>query len=182
MGQRWVSAISIPLAYSRNSYHQKIACFAGIAAAYLGNFDFIYAAPGAWLSTPFSFLGITSEGVASSMFLERMGPAKAKEALIFGKKLTAQDLLACGFVNKIFDCKSEDFSNVVRAYVQSELKDLDPEAILATKGLIQAAACDRSNPDAANMREAYVQARRFASGVPAERFAKIARKELRHKL
>jgi peroxisomal 3,2-trans-enoyl-CoA isomerase len=54
--------------------------------------------------------------------------------------------------------------------------------MLATKGLLQAAASDRTNPDAANMRESFTQSRRFASGIPAERFAKIARKELRHKL
>jgi len=168
--------------------HRKILIAAlngpamGIAAAYLGNFDFIYGTPNSWLSTPFSFLGISSEGVASSMYLERMGPARAKEALLFGKKLSAQELLQCGFINKIFDCTPDEFSGVVRAHILSELKDLDPVAMLASKALMAAASAVRSNPDAANMRESYTQAQRFASGIPAERFARIARKELRHKL
>jgi hypothetical protein len=64
----WSIELSMATGYS------NIKSTSGIAAAYLGNFDFIYAAPGAWLSTPFSFLGITSEGVASSMFLDRSKP------------------------------------------------------------------------------------------------------------
>jgi len=155
----------------------------GIAAALLGNFDFIYARPGAWLSTPFTFLGIGAEGIASTTFWDRMGPAKAKEALIFGKRLSAQELLERGFINKIFECdSSQEFNKTVRAHVLSELENLDPASLLANKALLQAAARDRSDPDAVNMRESYSQAQRFASGVPAQRFGKIARKELRHKL
>jgi len=155
----------------------------GIMAALLGHFDFIYAAPDAWLSTPFSLLGINSEGNSSATFLDRMGPAKAKEALIWGKKLTAVELLNCGFVNKICKATSaEQFNEVVRKEVLTELKDLVPAAVLTSKKLLQQAADERNQPDAVNLRESYSQARRFASGVPSEQFGKIARKEIKHKL
>lgn len=61
---------------------------------------------------------------------------------------------------------------------------------------------DKNDPDAVNMRESYgssqaipllsymlraeqrnaAQAARFASGIPGQRFAKLASKEIRHKL
>ncbi|KAL1737742.1 ClpP/crotonase-like domain-containing protein, partial [Schizophyllum fasciatum] len=56
----------------------------GIAAAMLGHFDFIYALPGAWLSVPFTFLGIIAEAGSSITFANRMGVAKANEVLLWG--------------------------------------------------------------------------------------------------
>lgn len=43
-------------------------------------------------------LGLTAEGGSSVTFIQRMGVAKAKEALYLGKRLSAQELKACGFV------------------------------------------------------------------------------------
>lgn len=70
----------------------------GIAAALLGHFDFIYSMPNAWLSVPFTFLGIVAEGGSSVTFVNRMGLAKANEVLIWGKKKEAQELYECGFI------------------------------------------------------------------------------------
>ncbi|KAI6028359.1 ClpP/crotonase-like domain-containing protein [Pisolithus orientalis] len=144
-----------------------------LSKAFLGNFDFIYAVPEAWLSMGLPFVGLAVEGGASVNFVNRMGLAKANEALIFNKKMTAQELLECGFINKIFPSKStETFHLAVRQYLHSELKGLDPASILAEK----------NNPDALNLRESYAQAERFRSGVPSIRFGMLARKEIRHKL
>ncbi|KAI0361985.1 ClpP/crotonase [Trametes cingulata] len=155
----------------------------GIAAAFLGHFDFIYALPGAWLSVPFTFLGIISEAGSSVTFRNRMGASKANEVLIWGKKKDAQELLACGFINRIFPEQSvPEFQAAVRKLVLAELEGLDPTALLGVKRLIKAGLNDQHNFDAVNLRESYAQAERFASGIPGERFAKIARKELKHKL
>lgn len=155
----------------------------GIAAAFLGNFDFIYAVPEAWLSMGLPFVGLAVEGGASVNFVNRMGLAKANEALIFNKKMTAQELLECGFINKIFPSKStETFHLAVRQYLHSELKGLDPASILAVKSLIKTGLAEKNNPDALNLRESYAQAERFRSGVPSIRFGMLARKEIRHKL
>ncbi|TRM58680.1 ClpP/crotonase-like domain-containing protein [Schizophyllum amplum] len=144
----------------------------GIAAAFLGQFDFIYALPGAWLSVPFTFLGIVAEGGSSVTFANRMGTAKANE-----------ELLACGFYNEIFPTQStEDFHTSIRRKVEDELRGLDPTALLTVKHLLKEGQNEKNNYDAANLREAYAQAERFASGVPADRFGMVARKELRHKL
>ncbi|KAG6832375.1 hypothetical protein H0H92_002643 [Tricholoma furcatifolium] len=155
----------------------------GIAAAFLGHFDFIYSLPNAWLSTPFTFLGIVAEGGSSASFVNKMGLAKANEVLLWGKKKGSQELLECGFVNKIFPEQSVDsFHAAVRSQLLEELRGLDPAALLEVKSLIRAALRDKNDPDAVNLRESYAQAARFATGIPSERFAKIAQKELKHKL
>ncbi|KAL4253841.1 Enoyl-CoA hydratase/isomerase and chromodomain-containing protein [Abortiporus biennis] len=155
----------------------------GIAAAYLGYFDFIYALPNAWISLPFSFLGIIAEAGSSATFVNRIGVAKANELLIFGKKMNAEELLASGFLNKIFPEQSvESFHKAVRDHLSSELEGLDADAMLITKDLLKKAAAERNDPAAVIMREGYAQAERFMTGVPAQRFSKIARKEIKHKL
>ncbi|KZP24844.1 ClpP/crotonase [Athelia psychrophila] len=169
--------------------HRKILVAAlngpvmGISAAFLGYFDFIYAMPNVWLMTPFTFLGIIAEGGSSASFVNRMGLAKANEALIWGKKIEAQDLLSCGFLNKILPAQSvPDFHASIRALVLSELAGLDPTALLVVKHLLKTGLKDKNDPDAVNLRESYAQAERFASGVPGERFRQLAAKEIRHKL
>uniref|UniRef100_A0A8D2HKP9 Enoyl-CoA delta isomerase 2 n=1 Tax=Urocitellus parryii TaxID=9999 RepID=A0A8D2HKP9_UROPR len=52
--------------------------------------------------TPFSELGQSPEGCASYTFPKIMGPAKAAEMLIFGKKLTAGEACARGLVTEVF--------------------------------------------------------------------------------
>ncbi|GLB34998.1 putative enoyl-CoA hydratase/isomerase [Lyophyllum shimeji] len=171
------------------SSHSKILVAAlngpvmGIAAAFLGHFDFIYCMPTAWLSLPFTFLGIVAEGGSSASFVNRMGLAKANEVLLWGQKKEAQELFECGFVNRIFPAQSVDsFHVAVRKQLLDDLHGLDPSALLEVKKLIRAGLKDKNDPDAVNLRESYAQAARFASGVPMEQFAKIARKQVKHKL
>ncbi|KAJ7172526.1 ClpP/crotonase-like domain-containing protein [Mycena filopes] len=155
----------------------------GIAAALLGHFDFIYCMPNAWLSVPFTFLGIVAEGGSSVSFVNRMGLAKANEVLIWGKKKAAQELLDCGFINEMLPLQSwEDFHQAVRAIVVEDLRGLDPVAVLTVKRLIRDGLTEKNNPDGTNLRESYAQAERFSSGVPARQFRRIATKEIKHKL
>ncbi|KAJ3972436.1 ClpP/crotonase-like domain-containing protein [Lentinula raphanica] len=155
----------------------------GIAAAFLGYFDFIFSVPDAWLSVPFTFLGIISEGGSSVSFINRIGPARANEVLIWGKKKTAQELVACNFINEIFQSKStEEFHADVRTHLKQQLEGLDPAAVLAVKKLLRVGLNEKNDPNAVNLRESYAQAERFASGVPERQFGRIARKEIRHKL
>lgn len=155
----------------------------GIAAAFLGNFDFIYAVPEAWLNVGFPFLGIAVEGGASVSFVNRMGIAKANEVLILNKKLSASEMLECGFINKIIPSKStEEFHTAVHQHLVKELDGLVPASIRAIKSLIKAGLNEKNDFHAVNLRESYAQAEIFSSGVPAERFGQIAKKEIRHKL
>ncbi|KAG2136961.1 ClpP crotonase [Suillus bovinus] len=155
----------------------------GLAAAFLGNFDFIYAVPEAWLNVGFPFMGIAAEGGASVSFVNRMGITKANEVLILNKKISASKMLECGFVNKIFLSKStEEFHSAVHQHLKKELDGLVPASIFVIKALIKTGLNDKNDFHAVNLRESYAQADMFSSGIPAERFSKIAKKEIRHKL
>ncbi|KAG9094225.1 hypothetical protein FS749_012864 [Ceratobasidium sp. UAMH 11750] len=155
----------------------------GIAAAMLGHFDFIYAMPQAWIAVPFSFLGLSVEQNASVTFANRMGLAKATEALLWGKKITADELEKNGFINKIFSADdTESFHKAAREYLLDRLDGLDPSALLSTKRMIQAAIHEKNDPRATNLRESFAQAERFAGGVPALRFGQLSRKEIKHRL
>ncbi|KAG2108366.1 ClpP/crotonase-like domain-containing protein [Suillus discolor] len=165
--------------------HSKIlvAALNGPVIAFLGNFDFIYAVPEAWLNVGMSLLGIATEGGASVSFVNRMGIAKANEVLILNKKISASEMLECGFVNKIFPSKStEEFHSAVHQHLKKELDGLVPASIFAIKTLIKAGLNEKNDFHAVNLRESYAQAERFSSGIPAERFSKIAKKEIKHKL
>jgi len=155
----------------------------GIAAAFLGHFDFIYSLPSAWLSVPFTFIGLISEAGSSVSFANRMGLARANEVLLFGKRLSAEDLLQAGFVNQIFPQQStEEFQVSVRKHVLQQIDGLDPASFLAVKKLIREGIHEKNNPDGVNMRESYEQAARIASGVPSAQFGRIHRKEVKPRL
>ncbi|KAI6005982.1 ClpP/crotonase-like domain-containing protein [Pisolithus albus] len=185
--------------------HSKIlvAALNGPVMAFLGNFDFIYAVPEAWLYMGLPFVGLAVEGGASVNFVNRMGLAKANEVMIFSKKMTAQELLGCGFVKYSHSPLCRSLKRFLMPVFQQnlsrrcllnrsmplfgdiyipELEGLDLMSVLAVKYLIKAGLAEKNNPDALNLRESYVQAERFRSGVPSLRFGMLARKEIRHKL
>jgi len=87
------------------------------------------------------------------------------------------------FYSEIFPLQPvTSFHSTVRAHLSSELEGLDPAALLTTKKLIQTGLKDKNDPDAVNLRESYAQAERFTSGIPGDRFIKLATKEIKHKL
>ena len=76
----------------------------------------------------------------------------------------------------------EEFHRNVERRVAADLDGLVPDAVLETKQLLRFGLRERNDMDSALLREGYAQAKRFTTGVPVERFTKIARKEIRHKL
>jgi len=92
----------------------------------------------------------------------------------------------------------DQFHKEVQNLLRSELEGLESTAVLATKRLIKAGLNDSNDFDTVNLRESYgkyevalgsdnnnffaAQAERFASGIPFTQFARIAKKEIRHKL
>lgn len=133
--------------------------------------------------------------------MDKVGVAQANEVLLWGKKKTATELRACGFVKYVFaqhtskgspdavvhseifpDQPAEQFHATVRKHIEAELAGLDPTALLTIKGLLRRGLAEKNDPDAVNLRESYAQAGRLASGTPVVRFGQIARKEIKHKL
>lgn len=156
----------------------------GLSAALIGFSDFIYAAPHTFILTPFSSLGLVAEGGASRGFVQRMGIAKANEALIMSKRITSEELVTCGFVNQIFDTKpneQEKFLGLVLQEVNDKLGDhLVSDSLTKIKALIRKP--EREIMDAQGVAEVFGGLERFLSGVPQGEFAKIASGAKKHKL
>ncbi|KAK3692617.1 ClpP/crotonase-like domain-containing protein [Podospora appendiculata] len=159
----------------------------GLSAALVAFGDFIYAAPHAFLLTPFSSLGLVAEGGSSRALVQRLGVAKANEALIMSKRISAAELVAAGFVNKVFDeCgrgAGEDarFRDLVLAEIDERLGDhLVGASLLGIKALIRKP--ERDVLDKQNVSEVFAGLDRFISGVPQQEFEKIATGKKRHKL
>ncbi|OIW33209.1 enoyl-CoA hydratase/isomerase [Coniochaeta ligniaria NRRL 30616] len=156
----------------------------GLSAALVAFADFIYCTPSTFLLTPFSSLGLVAEGGASRALVTRLGVSKANEALIMSKKIGAEELLATGFVNKVFECeKGEDekFRGLVLREIEETMGEhLIGDSLTGIKALIRRP--ERDILDAQNVAEVFAGHARFMSGVPQEEFRKIASGEKRHKL
>ncbi|KAI4641323.1 uncharacterized protein J4E79_011715 [Alternaria viburni] len=161
----------------------------GLSAALIAFSDFVYAAPHAFLLTPFSSLGLVAEGNASIGFVRRLGIAKANEALIMSKRITCDELVATGFVNKVInagvDVKDESYSDMflgeVRKEVEERLGDhLNSDSLVLIKELIQKPY--REALDRQGVEEVMGGLQRFLKGVPQKEFARLASGEKKHKL
>ncbi|KAB8291874.1 hypothetical protein EYC80_006652 [Monilinia laxa] len=156
----------------------------GLSAALIAFSDFIYCTPQTFLLTPFSSLGLVAEGGASRAFVQRLGISKANEALIMSKRITAEELLQVGFVNKIFDIQKGDedkFKSLVFEEIDARLgTHLIGDSLLKIKALIRKP--ERDLLDAQGVAEVFGGLERFAAGIPQEEFRKIASGEKKHKL
>jgi peroxisomal 3,2-trans-enoyl-CoA isomerase len=155
----------------------------GLSAALIAFSDFIYAMPHTFFLTPFSSIGLVAEGNASIGFVQRLGISKANEALIMSKRITAEELVHVGFVNKIIDTGKDDkkFLQEVLKEVDDRLGDhLNQDSLLKIKALIRQPYRDML--DRQGVLEVLGGLERFMSGAPQEEFRKLASGEKRHKL
>ncbi|KAK4167599.1 d3,d2-enoyl-CoA isomerase [Cladorrhinum sp. PSN259] len=157
----------------------------GLSAALVSFSDFIYATPEAFLLTPFSSLGLVAEGGASRALVQRLGPAKANEALIMSRRIPVEELERTGYVNKVFhEVKkgdSEKFKELVLKEIDERLGEhLVGDSLLGIKKLIRRP--EREVLDSQNVAEVFAGLDRFVSGVPQGEFEKIATGKKRHKL
>ncbi len=100
------------------------------------------------------------------------------------KRITAEDMLQVGFVNKVFETgkdEQEKFLAEVLKEVNERLGDhLNADSLLKVKALIRKP--ERDVLDAQNVAEVFGGLERFVKGIPQEEFRKIASGEKRHKL
>ena len=140
----------------------------GLSAALIALSDFIYAMPHAFLLTPFTSLGLVAEGGSSRAFVQRLGISKANEALIMSKKITAEDMLQVGFINKIFQLgkdQQDEFLEEVLKYIDERLGEhLNSESLLKVKALIRKP--EMNIMDAQSVAEVFGGLERFAAGIP----------------
>ncbi|KAK1250419.1 hypothetical protein MKX08_010422 [Trichoderma sp. CBMAI-0020] len=164
----------------------------GFPAALISFADFIYARPHAYLLLPFSSLGFAAEGGASRALRDRLGVAKAKEALMMSKRIPSDELLACGFVNKILQPLSHG-SNADGAdpleFLKQVVKELDKNlgSHLSDSSLLsikqQFFQDDRRTYEHTSVQEAYMAVEKMCAGVPQKQMQRIAAvKKMKSKL
>jgi peroxisomal 3,2-trans-enoyl-CoA isomerase len=100
------------------------------------------------------------------------------------KRITAEELLHVGFVNKIFNTQPNEQEKFL-AEVMTEVKDrlgdhLNSDSLVQIKALIRKP--ERDLMDSQNLSEVMGGLERFAAGIPQEEFRKIASGEKKHKL
>ncbi|RCI15889.1 hypothetical protein L249_3009 [Ophiocordyceps polyrhachis-furcata BCC 54312] len=156
----------------------------GLTAALVSFADFIYAVPHAFLLAPFASLGLVAEGGASRAMVRRLGLARANEALLMSKRLTASELEACGFLNAVFPYgvgQDEAFRSRVLQEVDDRLGDhLNGGSLLAIKK--QIVGPDMDTLHSQNVHEVFAGLDRLVTGIPQREFRKLANREKRHKL
>lgn len=107
----------------------------GIGVTMLLHCDFVYAAKDAPMSLPFVNLGLVPEAGASLLLPRLAGHAKAAELLMLGEPFTAQDALAMGLANKLFDTGAEAEAAALKT--AKKLAAKPREALVETKSLLK---------------------------------------------
>lgn len=100
------------------------------------------------------------------------------------KRITCDELVQCGFVNKVFNTKPEEsdkFLSQVLQEVGDRMGDhLNSDSMTKIKALIQKPERDLLNSQ--GVAEVFGGLERFMAGIPQEEFRKIASGEKKHKL
>jgi Delta3-Delta2-enoyl-CoA isomerase len=123
--------------------HRKVLILAlngpgvgGGAAWFQGFADIVLAAEGAWLQVPFNALGLVAENGSIVALAQHMGVHRANEFMLFGRKVSVEELERVGLVNHIFP--SDGFHQHVMNYLEEQLKVNDGKSMLETKRLANA--------------------------------------------
>jgi len=139
----------------------------GGAAWFEGIADIVLASDSAYLQVPFSSLGLVPENGSAINFAQSIGVHRANEFMMFGRKLSAQELLDWGLVNKIFPAVG--FHDSVNTYLREQLEVNDGKSMMEMKRLQNAPL--REGRLLAVLNSVDALAERFVDGAPLERFA-----------
>jgi hypothetical protein len=154
--------------------HKKVFVLAlngpgvGAGAAWFGGIaDIVLASDSTYLQIPFSALGLVPENGSALNFHQSMGVHRANEFLMFGRKLSAEELENWGVVNKIFPTKG--FHESVKEYLQGQLDVNDGKSMMETKRLTNQPLRDGRMLAVVNSVDALAE--RFVEDAPLARFA-----------
>jgi len=110
-----------------------------------------------------------------------MGVARATEALITGRRLHTQELVDCGFVNKVFECEKKEFRDAVLKETEEWMgPHLNGESMLMIKKLLGAG--NEKEVYASVVDELFLGLDRQVKGIPQKEFERLKRGEKKHKL
>lgn len=138
----------------------------GGAAWFQGIADIVLAASGAYLQVPFSALGLVPENGSAVSFAQSMGVHRANDVLMFGRKVTVEELEQWGLVNRIFP--AEGFHESITRFLEDQLRVNDGKSMMETKRLQNVGTRDARLVAVINAVDALAE--RFVEGAPLKRF------------
>lgn len=122
--------------------HRKVLILAlngpavgGGAAWFPGIADIVLASNTAWLQCPFSALGLVPENGSALSFAQQIGIHRANDFLMFGTKLSAQELLDAGLYNRVWDKTGDEFQSEVVRFLEGQLEVNDGKSMMEMKRL-----------------------------------------------
>ncbi|KAG9205581.1 hypothetical protein G6514_007186 [Epicoccum nigrum] len=165
--------------------HRKVLILAlngpavgGGAAWFPGVADIVLASSSAWLQCPFSALGLVPENGSALSFAQHIGIHRANDFLMFGRKLSAQELLEAGLYNYVWEETGDAFQAKVVGFLEGQLEVNDGKSMCEMKRLQNEPIRDARL--LAVVRAVDALAERFVEGAPKKRF-EAKRKELEDK-
>jgi enoyl-CoA hydratase/carnithine racemase len=106
----------------------------GIGTTMLFHCDYVLASKTATFSTPFINLGLVPEGASSLLMPRTMGHQRAFAMLVMGRKFTADDAYAAGFVNLVV---APGHTEAEARKVAREICALPAEAVAISRKLLK---------------------------------------------
>ncbi|MBA2402905.1 MAG: crotonase/enoyl-CoA hydratase family protein [Bradyrhizobium sp.] len=106
----------------------------GIGTTMLFHCDYVLASKAATFSTPFINLGLVPEGASSLLMPRTMGHQRAFAMLVMGRKFTADDAHAAGFVNVVV---APGHTEAEARKVAREICALPAEAVAISRKLLK---------------------------------------------
>lgn len=103
----------------------------GIGTTMLQFVDVVYCSPSAIFKTPFVHLGLCPEMASSTEFAKIVGLRKAKEMLLLGMPMTAEEALALGFINQINQTPDD-----LAFQCAEQISQLPPKAMQISKRML----------------------------------------------
>ncbi|KAK5443513.1 hypothetical protein LTS15_010658 [Exophiala xenobiotica] len=122
--------------------HKKVLVLAlngpavgGGAAWFPGVADIVLAAEGAYLQVPFSALGLVPEFGSATSFAHSMGVHRTNDMLMFGRKMSVEELENWGMINRILPGPPQRFHEKVVEFLEEQLHVNDGKSMMEAKRL-----------------------------------------------
>lgn len=140
--------------------------------------DIVLASSGAWLQCPFSALALVPENGSAISFAQSIGIHRTNDFLMFGRKLSAQELLSAGLYNYVWDATGPAFQDKVVKFLEDQLQVNDGKSMMEMKRLQNAPIRDARLIAVVNAVDALAE--RFVEDAPKKRF-EVKSRELAEK-
>lgn len=122
------------------------------------------------MQVPFSSLGLVPENGSAITFAQSMGVHRANDFLMFGRKVSVEEMEQWGMVNRVFNSKGPDgsFHKEVVEFLEGQLEVNDGKSMMEMKRLQNVGRREERLVAVVNAMDALAE--RFVEDAPKKRF------------